>query len=137
MESNAPVKQLPTGRAWWKFILLSPITLGIYPLVIMFKLADELNLVAAADGQKTMNYVWVMVLTPFTLGILPLVWFHKLSNRIGAELKRRELACEFSAKTFWGWAILGSLLFGVGPVVYIAKLLNAMNALNADYNEKG
>lgn len=135
--ANVPVKQLPTSRAWWKFILLSPITLGIYPLVVMFKLADELNLVAAADGQNTMNYVWVMVLTPFTLGILPLVWFHKLSGRIGAELKRRGLAYEMSSKTFWGWAILGSLLCGVGPIVYIAKLLKAMNILNADYNEKG
>lgn len=127
---------LPTNRAWWKVILLSIVTLGIYPLIVFYKVSEEINLVAAKDGQKTMNYIIVWLLTPFTLGILPIVWYHKLSNRIGAELKTRGLAYEFSATTYWGWCWLGALI-GIGPIVYIAKLLNAMNTLNADYNEKG
>ena len=130
--------QLPTGRAWWKFILLGIVTFGIYPLVVLCKISTEINTVAGPhDGQKTLHFIVVALLSALTLGILPLVWYHKLSNRVGAELKRRALACELSAKTFWGWAILGFLLFGVGPLVYVAKLLNAMNALNADYNAKG
>ncbi|MBR6550384.1 MAG: DUF4234 domain-containing protein [Paludibacteraceae bacterium] len=130
-------KQLPTSRSWWKFILLSPITLGIYPLVVMFKIADEINAVAGPhDGLKTMDYVWVLVLSPFTLGILPFVWFHKLANRMGAELHRRGIAYDFSASTFWLWSVVGALI-GVGPIVFIAKFLKAMNLLNADYNEKG
>jgi hypothetical protein len=39
--------------------------------------------------------------------------------------------------TFWGWYVLGTLLFGIGPFVFIHKFLKASNQINADYNQKG
>lgn len=56
---------------------------------------------------------------------------------MGNELKRRGINYSISASTFWVWNILGALLFGIGPFVFIHKFLKASNMLNADFNAKG
>ena len=121
----------------WKFFLLSLITLGIYGVVVLYHVSNEINQVASPrDGKKTMNYLWVFFLFSWlTLGIIPLIWYHKLSNRMGDELQARGINYEISAGTFWGWYVLGSLIF-VGPFVYYSKFFKAMNLINADYNAK-
>lgn len=130
--------QLRTNRGWLKFFLLNIVTFGIYGLICMMHVSQDINTVASAhDGKKTMNYILMCLLCVFTLGILPLVWFHKFSNRVKDESIRRGLPCNFSAKTFWGWCMLGILLFGVGPIIYYNKMFKAMNAINADYNNRG
>ncbi len=132
-----PALQLNTNRGLLKFILLSLITCGIYALVVMCKISTDINVIAAKhDGKKTTHFIVVALLAGLTLGILPLVWYHKLSNRIGNELATRGIAYSFGAGTFWGWSFLGSLIV-IGPLVYMHKLLKAMNLLSADYNEKG
>ena len=56
--------QLPTGRAWWKFILLGIVTFGIYPLVVLCKISTEINTVAGPhDGQKTLHFIVVALLS--------------------------------------------------------------------------
>ena len=85
-----------------------------------------------------MHYCLVtLVLGGLTCGILPLIWMHQLSDRIGNELKRRNLGYDFGAGTFWLWGILGSMLCGVGIIVYWYKLCKAMNLLCEDYNNRG
>ena len=131
--------QLRTDRSLVKFFFLSLITFGIYGIVVMSHISTEINDIASKhDGKHTMHYCLVLfVLSWLTLGIYPLIWNHNLSNRIGNELTRRDLDYTFSAGTFWGWAVLGSLLFGIGPLVFIHKLMTAMNKLAADYNKVG
>ena len=134
----SPANQLKTNRGLLKFILLSIITLGIYGIVVMTQTANDLNAIASKyDGKKTMHYcLMIFLVGPITLGIYSIVWMHKFSNRIGAELKRRGLNYTFSASTFWGWNVLGSLIV-VGPFIYLHKMFTAMNMLCADYNVKG
>lgn len=79
------------------------------------------------------KYIFLGIIT---LGIGGIVWYHNLSDRVGNELKRRGIPIEFGASTYWLWNVLGSLIV-VGPFVYMAKLLSAMNALCEDYNVKG
>lgn len=136
--NNAPAVKLDTNRGFWKFLLLSIITLGIYGIVVMTKIGNDVNTVASShDGKKTMNYCLVVfVFSWLTLGIVPLIWSHRISNRIGAELTRRGVANDFSAKTFWLWGILGALII-VGPFIYTSKLLKSMNALCENYNING
>ena len=131
--------QLRTDRGLIKFFLLSLITFGIYGIVVMSHISTEINEIATKhDGKNTMHYCLVFfVLSWLTLGIYPLIWYHNLSNRIGNELIRRGLDYRISAGTFWGWGFLGILLFGIGPLVYIHKLMRAMNTLAADYNKVG
>ncbi|MBQ6998114.1 MAG: DUF4234 domain-containing protein [Oscillospiraceae bacterium] len=136
--NSAPAYQLKTNKGLIKTILLGIITFGIYPLVVMTVLADEVNLVASKyDGRKTMHYLLMtFIVAPITLGIGGLVWSHNISDRIGNELKRRGIGYSFGAGSFWGWCILGSLI-GIGPLVYMHKLFKAVNLMNADYNVNG
>ena len=136
--NTAPVAQLKTNRGLLKTILLSIITFGIYPLVLYSTISSDINLIASRyDGKKTMHYcLLAFIVAPITLGIGGIVWCHRISNRIGNELARRGIAYSFSAGSFWGWNVLGSLIV-VGPFIYIHKMLKAMNLLCADFNVNG
>lgn len=136
--SAAPRYQLPDRRGLLKMFFLGLITFGIYNMVIMSRIAEETNMVASRhDGRRTQQYFWMLVLSSLTLGIYSFVWIHDLCNRIGDELKRRGIQYKFNASTFWLWGILGSLLFGIGPLVYCFKLCKATNLMNRDYNING
>ena len=134
----APVGQLKTNKGLLKTILLSLITFGIYPLVVMSAVSNEINIVASRyDGKKTMHFcLLTFLVAPITFGIAGIVWYHKISARIGAELQRRGIDYSFGAGTFWGWNVLGALI-GVGPLVYMHKLFKAVNKMNAHYNVNG
>lgn len=135
---TAPVGQLKTNKGLLKTILLSFITFGIYPLVVMSAVSNDINIVASRyDGKKTMHFcLLTFVVAPITFGIAGIVWYHKVSNRIGAELKRRGIAYKFSAASYWLWAVLGSMI-GIGPLVYMHKMFKAVNKMNAHYNING
>ncbi len=134
----SPVRQLKTNRGLLKYLLLGTITLGIYPLVVMSALSDDINTIAGRyDGKKTMHYCLLFFLIgPITGEIATLVWYHRVSNRIGDELRRRGIASKFGASSFWLWNVLGSLIV-VGPFIYLYQLLSSMNQLAADYNRVG
>lgn len=128
---------LKTNRGLVKYILLSLITFGIYPLVVMSGISTDINLIATPnDGKKTTHFcLMFFVFSWLTFGIYPIVWYHNLSARIGKQLAYRNIHYSFGAGTFWGWNVLGALI-GIGPFVYLHKLLKAMNLLCADYNAK-
>ena len=136
--NTAPVVQLKTNRGWLKTILLSIITFGIYGLVMYSGISNDINTIASRyDGKKTMHYcLLVFIVAPITFGIAAIVWSHKISNRIGAEVKRRGIAYNFSAADFWLWNVLGSLIV-IGPFVYLHKMFKAVNLMNAHYNVNG
>ncbi len=136
--NTVSVKQLKTNRGLLKYILLSIITLGIYPLVIMSAVSSDINIIATRyDGKKTMHFcLLAFIFSWLTLGIAPIVWYHRISARIGKELARRGIAYSFGAGSFWGWNVLGSIIV-IGPLVYLHKLFHAMNLLSADYNVNG
>ena len=135
---SAPVGQLKTNRGMVKLLLLSLVTFGIYPLFFYASLAEDVNAICGRyDGKKSMNY-WLLafIVGPLTLGIGYIVWMHRLCNRIGGEMRRRNLHHAISAGPYWGWTTLGALIV-VGPFVFLAKLCKAMNTLAADYNVNG
>ena len=129
---------LTTNRSMWKFFLLSLITFGIYGIVVMSKISVEINRIASPrDGKHTMHYCLIcFVFSWLTMGIVPLIWQHRLTNRIGDELRARDLPYEINAGTFWGWGIFGSLII-VGPFIYYHRFFKAMNMIADDYNKRG
>lgn len=136
--SASSALQLRTNRGLLKFILLSMITFGIYGLVVMSHISEDINTIASKyDGKKTMHYCLVVFLFSWlTFGIVPLVWIHKISARIGNELNRRGIDYTFGAVTFWAWGVLGSIIV-VGPFIFYHKFLKSMNLLAADFNTRG
>ncbi len=136
--NTAPAKKLKTNKGLLKAILLSIITFGIYPLVVMSSISSDINIVASRyDGKKTMHFcLLAFIIVPLTFGIAGIVWYHRISNRIGNELKRRGISYSFSAADFWLWNVIGSIIF-IGPFVYLHKMFKAVNKMNADYNING
>ncbi len=136
--ASAPVGQLKTNKSLLKYILLSIITFGIYGLVVMSSVSNDINVAASRyDGKRTMHYcLLAFIISPITFGIASIVWYHKISARIGCELKRRNIEYSFSAADYWLWDVLGSIIV-IGPFVYFHKLFKATNLICADYNQKG
>lgn len=134
----APVGQLKTNKGLLKYILLSLITFGIYALVVMSSVSNDINVVASRyDGKRTMHYCLLFFLVgPITFGIAYLVWYHRISARIGGELRRRQIPYSFGAVDFWLWNILGACIV-IGPFVYLHKLFKATNKMCAHYNVNG
>lgn len=130
------MEKLTTNRGLFLYIVFSIITFGIYPLVAFTLVSNEVNKVCK-DGKSTMQFWIVFLVSLITFGIPMLVWFHRITDRIGNELQRRQVNYSISSLTFWGWYFLGSLLFGIGPFVFIHKFFKATNLLNANYNERG
>lgn len=176
-------QKLTTDRSFPMYVLLDIITMHIYQAFMLSKMSKEINIVAQ-DGKKTVNYMylylcligagllfglgfWVksMVLYKiassiiYILTIILLIWLFRFSDRIGKELKRREVAYEFGAKSFVYLFVLPMIL---GPIlgfvlvfllkstiiasiilvpvvlfsyVYFYKLIEAVNRLNKAYNE--
>lgn len=120
---QTPLMPIRTNRGLAKFFFLSLITFGIYGIVVMSHISTEINDIATKhDGRRTMHYcLMYFVLSWLTLGIYPLIWNNNISDRIGCELKRRNLPYNFGAGTFWGWGFFGCLLLGIGPLIYIHK----------------
>lgn len=137
-QHGGPVAQLKTNRSFIKTLLLSMVTLGIYALVCYAHITDDVNLVCSRyDGKKSMNYYLLTFLAaPFTLGIAAIVWQHNICNRIGNELRRRQIDYSFSAKDFWLWNVLGSLIL-VGPFIFVHKFFKAVNLMNESFNKIG
>jgi 3-isopropylmalate/(R)-2-methylmalate dehydratase small subunit len=131
-----PFRKLPIDRSLTKMILFGFITLGIYNIIVMTKISREINIVASKyDGRTTTNALWIILLWDWlTGGIASIVWTRCICNRIGNELQRRQVPKTFGASDFWGWCILGALIY-VGPFIFVHKFMHAMNHLNADYNQ--
>ena len=136
--NTAPLTPRKTNKSLVKFILLSIITVGIYGIVVMSSVSNDINCAASRyDGKKTMHFcLLAFLIGPITLGIGYIVWFHKISARIGNELARRGIDYKFSASTYWLWDVLGSCIV-VGPFVYYHKLFTACNRMIEDYNQRG
>lgn len=144
LSENTPQTPVPTvklreNRSFWKVFLLNIVTLGIYGIFVYSHISKEINTIATPhDGRHTMHYCIVLFLLSWlTLGIFPLIWNHKLASRIAGELRRRGIVYSYGPGTFWGWGFFGALLLGIGPLIYLAKLLKAMNFLCHDYNING
>ncbi len=119
-----PACPLPVRRSLVKMIFLGILTAMLYPLVILSRIAEEINIVASRhDGRRTMQLLWVPVLSSLTLGVYLFVWYHALCSRIGDELHRRGIGYRFGAASFWLWNILwgvaGSLVTAVAVVVLL------------------
>ena len=134
----SPARKLKTNKSLLKYILLSLITLGIYPLVVMTSVSTSINYAASRyDGKNTMNFcLMAFLLNPITLGIASIVWYHKVSARIGDELIRRNIDYKFNSASYWLWNVLGSFII-VGPFIYAHKLFTATNKICEHYNIYG
>lgn len=133
-----PVPIKKRARGMILFVLLNIVTLGIYGLVVLSHVSQEINLIASDyDRKNTPYYCLAAFLSFITLGIYGVIYMNNLCARIGNELKRRNIKYKFSEASYWGWNVFGVLLVGIGPLVFWHKFFKAMKKLIADYNIYG
>jgi len=137
--SSNPTPVLRRNRGLTKFFFLGWLTLGIYDIVVLSHISKEINLIATKDdGKNTMHYCLIaFIFSWLTMGIVPLIWQHNITERMENQLSIRQISYKFTTGTFWGWGIFGALLLGIGPLIYIHKMMKAMNLINNDFNQKG
>jgi len=64
------------------------------------------------------------------------VWMYKLGDRLQANARRYDVAITRDGTTVLLWALLGSLLFGLGPIIAMHIIFSNANLLIDSYNRK-
>lgn len=121
-------------RSLLKYILLNAITLGIYGLVQLSIMGDEVNKICEGDGKKQMHYMLAWLLGCITLGIYPLYWFYTAMERLKDNAYRygNTVQPPYSGSTFLLWYLLGSIIV-VGPLIAICDFIKDVNAFADAY----
>lgn len=121
-------------RSLLVLILLSIVTLGIYPFIWFYGVQRDLNLMCK-DGQDV-NPGLVIVLFLFTFGIYPIIWFYLQGERMKNVGAMRGVPIQDSGSTYLLWLLLGAFLCGIGSLVGIAKFIKNFNTLAAVDNHQ-
>jgi hypothetical protein len=110
-----PAKIRSTGVA----ILLTVVTLGIYPLVYFYCVHDEMKRHAGAGlggGLALLLSVFVGIAMPYLT-----------SSEVGTLYARRGMPKPVSGLTGL-WYFPGILLLGIGPIIWFVKTNGALNS---------
>ncbi|MDR2435117.1 MAG: DUF4234 domain-containing protein [Treponema sp.] len=116
-------------------VLLSIITLGIYGLYWIFKLAKDVNTICEGDGKKTGGLLKVLLLGIITLGIYDMVWLYMLGDRLQDNAPKYGLAFKESGGMVLLWYVLGAFIV-VGPFIALYIIIKNTNALAEKYNKQ-
>lgn len=122
-------------RSLLTLILLSIITCGIYNIIFWYSYSEDLNRICQGDGKETKNYIVVMLLSFITCGIYFWIWLYGIGNRLSENAPRYGTHFQENGSTILLWAIVGSFLCGVGPLIAMHFLIKNMNELADRYNQ--
>lgn len=135
-QSQTSAKVLKTNRGFWKYLLFSILTLGIYPCYIIGAAKKELNLACKEDGKHTAGFWKFFFLSIITLTIYSWVWFIKTCNRMHNFLIAHGKRSRISGGGYFCWNTFGLLLIGLGPFIALTKFLHNWNDVNKIYNAR-
>lgn len=121
-------------RSFWKLILLSVVTLGIYGLVFWFKWVKDINKMGEGCSYKSPNYIVVILLSLITCGIYGYVWYYKVGNLVAEEGSKYGVSLQENGTTVLLWMLFGALLCGIGPFIAMNILIKNTNAVAEAYN---
>lgn len=127
-------KRLKTNRGVIKYILFTIITLGIYPLILHYGMARDLNQICEGDGKRTAGLLKYIIFTILTLGIYSFIWSYAYAERMANNASRYNVTIREHGSTILLWQLVGLLLFGIGPLVAMHMQLSNLNKLAEAYN---
>ena len=116
-------------RSFLKWLGLSIVTLGIYHLYWVHKLAKDVNKLCAGDGKKTSGVLQHILFGILTFGIYDFVWFYMVADRIEDAAPKYGFKVKESP-----FLVLLALIFLSPVAVYI--ITKNMNDLVDEYNKK-
>lgn len=126
-----------THRSAFLFLLLTPLTLFIYPIVVLTHIGQEVNRMnEGKEGyRRSMNFVGVFFLGFITIGIVPLVWTCRVSRKLGEKGTELGIAKPHTSAISW---FLLCFLFAeliVTFIIGLCKFLHTANAVERKLNE--
>ncbi|MCR5741814.1 MAG: DUF4234 domain-containing protein [Gammaproteobacteria bacterium] len=125
---------LKTNRGFWKHLLFSIITLGIYSLIIIHKMAKEANLVDE-NGKKVGGLLFFIFIGIITLGIYILYWNYRVCEKWADVVRSVGKKPRLTGGAWLLWSIVGAIII-VGPFIALTKQLHSWNDANEVYNQK-
>ena len=132
-----PLVYAEEDRRFWKLILFSALTFGIYGIVFMWKLIKDLNLVCgrqeADDSRQSPNYALVILYSIITLFVYAFYWWYKQGNRMKEASEGYGIYIKEKGSTYLLWMTLGSFIV-IGPFYGIYLFINNLNKLVRLYN---
>ena len=122
-------------------LLLTPLTLYIYPIVVFSHVGKEINRInEGKEGyKKSMAFFGALVLGLITLGIVPIVWICRVAGKIGrAAIEHKVLKPKVSGVSFFLLYFLFSWTL-ICPLIALCKFFHTLNkleqAINAEIDE--
>lgn len=123
-------------RGFWKYILFTIITLGIYQAYIIYAFAKETNIACKSDNKHTRGLLAFFLLSMITFGIYALVWNILLVNRRANFLDNKKQYNNLSVGFYLLSIFLGPLTLGILTLIGLSKYIRQQNLVNAYYNTK-
>lgn len=127
-------ERLTDNRGLFSYIILSIITLGIYRYYFVWKMAHDVNIACADDGDQTGGLVQYILLSFITCGFYDWYWQYKLANRLASNAPRYGMNFQENGTTVIMWCLFGSLICGIGPFVAMNILITNSNKICNAYN---
>lgn len=122
---------------FWKFLLLSVITFGIYGIYILCGYVKNLNKVCEGDGRESKSYIIVFLLSIVTCGIYGLYWWYIQAERLYNAASGYGVKVKEKGSHVLIWMILGcTVMPWIGMLAAIYIMFDNMNRIALVYNNE-
>jgi len=98
-------------------------------------MTKDINSISASDSPETSPGLAV-VLYMFTCGIYPLIWYYTQGQKLYTLGQSKGVSVTDTGSTYLLWILLGAFLFGLGPLIAVAKFIKNYNSLAIVYNNR-
>lgn len=125
---------LNTNRGLFKYLIFTVITLGIYHLYFIHKMAQEANL-ADPGSKKVGGLIFYLIFTVLTLTIYDYYWNFRVCTKFANAVRAANKHPRITGGQWLLWTILGSLII-VGPLIALYKQIHSWNDSNLIFNTR-
>ena len=127
-------ERMTTERSFWKLLILSVLTFGIYELWYLHRIAKDVNLMCEGDGKHSPGVLVMFLLSIVTCGIYGMLWWCNMHDRMRSAAKRYDSNIDQTTSGLMLLFIGAYFLWGILTWVAIYKFLGSMNELSVAYN---
>ena len=129
-------ERINNERSIWPVLILSVITLGIYPIWSYHKIVQDVNLICEEDGKRSPGVLVWLVLTLLTCGIYNMLWWCNMHDRLRATAKIKGVTIEQTTSGLMLLFIGAYFVMGILTWVALHKFLSTLNDMATAYNRE-
>lgn len=122
-------------HSFWKYLLLSIITCGIYGIYFLYGYVKALNKICEGDGKESKNYIVVLLLSMITCGIYGFYWWYVQGERLYQIAPKYNVKVREKGSSILVWELLGcTVMPGIGMFAATYIMFDNMNVIAKVYN---